>query len=160
VLEKWSMQIDNAMRMERDELYKRIKELEESLQEDIEEVKTAAAHGDRSENMEWQIARDNVARKNANIARMTNKVALYKQLASHHVKTLVVDTGATVRLIEEGKDSEVVVKLVPEGLGNAEIGAIGINTPVAKALIGRCAGETVIARAPIGDITLTIEEVY
>jgi transcription elongation factor GreA len=155
-----SKRIDLAMKREREKMNELVEQLKESLQDDIAEVKTAGAHGDRSENMEWQIARDNVARKNATIARISNKLALFSQLAEEHIETAVIGMGATVRLQEEEQTSDVAVKLVPSGLGSADIGAIGINTPVAKALIGRRAGETVIVRAPVGDINLTIKEVY
>jgi transcription elongation factor GreA len=160
VLVDESSRIDAAMQAERLELNRQIAALRDSLQDDIEEVKRAAAHGDRSENAEWQIAKDIVARKNANIARMSNKVALFEQLAVEHVATETINMGATVRMTEAGYKGELVVKLVPEGLGNAAIGAIGINTPIAKALIGKRAGETAVARAPIGNIYLTIKEVY
>src|SRR4029077_10161188 len=68
------------------------------------------------------------------------------------VSKLAGDTikfGATVTLIDEDTDEKKVWRIVGEPEANAHSGKISVNSPIARALIGRAKGDAVEGfRAP------------
>ena len=58
--------------------------------------------------------------------------------------------GATVKLSDSDSGDEVVYSIVGEQEADIKKGLISISAPVARALIGREAGDTVTVRTPKG----------
>lgn len=135
----------------------------EGLQALLKEAQAAArafsAMGDRSENAEWQIANDNVARYTVSIVSLMDTLDTYERYKTSYTETGKVCCGSTVKLIDKLRGATLYVKIYPAGIGNAKIGAITEATPVGRALIGKEAGTEVIVKAPLGEIPYYIEEV-
>ncbi len=58
--------------------------------------------------------------------------------------------GATVTLADEDTDTKVKYQIVGDLEADAKKGRISISSPIARALIGKTAGDTVEVAAPGG----------
>lgn len=162
VLRRKSVEIDSQVQNHARNLEKELEKLKRDLAEQQEIARAASAQGDRSENAEWQIANDNIARYTVSILTLSNTLdtlKAYTDAAAAHTESTRIAVGSTCRIRAVGQESSLIVKLYPEGLGNAKIGAISIATPMGQALLGHSAGDTVVVRAPVKDIPYNIEEV-
>jgi transcription elongation factor GreA len=56
--------------------------------------------------------------------------------------------GATVELMDEESGEEVAYRIVGEDEADIKAGLISVNSPVARALIGREEGDVATVRAP------------
>jgi transcription elongation factor GreA len=61
-----------------------------------------------------------------------------------------VKFGATVTLADEDNDAKVKYQIVGDLEADAKHGRISISSPIARALIGKTAGDTVEVAAPGG----------
>jgi transcription elongation factor GreA len=64
--------------------------------------------------------------------------------------------GATVELEDVNGEKTVTYQIVGEDEANIKEGRISIGSPIARALIGKQEGDTVIVKAPGGDIEYEI----
>ena len=67
--------------------------------------------------------------------------------------------GVTVGLINLDDDSEVTYKIVGDDEADLKEQKISIYTPIARALIGKEAGDVVVVQTPSGDIQYEIDSV-
>ncbi|HIC96423.1 TPA: GreA/GreB family elongation factor [Candidatus Bipolaricaulota bacterium] len=76
---------------------------------------------------------------------------------------IMIGSRVLLRLRQGGSDELITVQLVragdPKELRLLE-GEISPDSPLGEALLGRSRGESVIVRAPAGEITWEIVEVY
>jgi transcription elongation factor GreB len=122
----------------------------------VQDVADAAAQGDRSENAEYIYGKKKLREIDRRIHFLT------KRLESAHIveptdrpEAHRVFFGATVNLEDEdGKTSTYTI------VGQDEIdttrGLISYKSPLARALLKRREGETLLFRKPAGEIELTI----
>lgn len=59
--------------------------------------------------------------------------------------------GATVTLVDENTEEERTYQIVGEHEANIERGLLNIRSPIARALIGKEAGDSVEVRTPGGE---------
>lgn len=116
----------------------------------IKAIAEAREHGDLSENAEYHAAREKQSFIEGRI----------KELESLLGRAEVIDTarlsgsikfGATVRLLDDETDEERVYQIVGEAEADIEAGLLNIRSPLARALIGKDAGDTVEVRTPGGE---------
>ena len=67
--------------------------------------------------------------------------------------------GATVTLIEVEDDRTVAYRIVGEDEADAKANLISVNSPIARALVGKAEGDEVTVNAPGGDVIYEIEAV-
>lgn len=158
-LKERAAEIDSLVVDRINKLRLELKAVQDQLQREQQVAQSASAAGDRSENAEWQIATDNIARCVSSIATLSATISTYERSQSAYTPTGKITEGSVVRLQELGTSSELIIKLYPAGLGSASIGAIAVTAPLGQALLGECAGSTVYVRAPLGDIPYCIKEV-
>ena len=60
--------------------------------------------------------------------------------------------GATVELLNVESNEEVTWKIVGEDEADVKSRMISVNSPIARAMIGKSEGDTVVVKAPSGDI--------
>ena len=113
-------------------------------------IAEARSHGDLSENAEYDAARDRQGLVEARIrdieAKLGNaQVVDPKQL---HAEGRVV-FGATVELEEESGDN-ATWQIVGEDEADIKEGRISVGSPIARALIGKHAGDAVDVQTPGG----------
>lgn len=148
-------QVSNHIRNLKTEL----ESLQVKLKEEQDISQRASAMGDRSENAEWQIANDNIARYTVSIVSLMNTIDTYEKYTSSYTPVGKVVIGSTMKVVDKTRNAVLYIKIYPPGLGNAKIGAITTATPLGAAVLGKAAGVEVIVKAPLGDIPYYIEEV-
>jgi transcription elongation factor GreA len=62
-----------------------------------------------------------------------------------------VKFGATVTIVDEDTDEELTYQLVGEVESDVKAGRLAINSPLARALIGKSVGDSVDVITPNGD---------
>jgi len=67
--------------------------------------------------------------------------------------------GATVCLVDEDEDTEVVYQIVGEDEADIKTGMISISSPIARALIGKEEGDVAEVKAPNGTKTYSIVDI-
>jgi transcription elongation factor GreA len=67
--------------------------------------------------------------------------------------------GVTVDLLNVETDETVTYRIVGDDEADAKQNLISVNSPIARALIGKEEGDTVLVRAPGGDVEYEIDEV-
>ncbi len=144
----------------------------EKLQEELTELKqvkrpqiikaiaTAREHGDLKENAEYHAAREQQSFAEGRIQEIEGKLGNAQIIdVSTMTATGKVIFGATVELIDLADDSEMTYHLVGEDEADIKIGKININSPIARALIGKEEGDVVDIKTPGGDKELEIVSV-
>lgn len=130
-----------------DELKRLIREERPRVVQDIAE---ARAHGDLSENAEYDAAKDRQGFIEGRIAEINGKMARAQVINPSEVKTDKVVFGATVTVFDVESELESTYRIVGEDEADIKLGLISVNSPVAKALIGRRADDEVHVKVPSG----------
>lgn len=117
----------------------------------IRAIAEARSHGDLSENAEYDAARDRQSFVEGRIAELEEVTSAAEVIDPTALNGEHVMFGAHVRLVDEETDKETAYQIV--GVYEADIKAarLSISSPLAKALIGKRAGDTVSVPAPSGD---------
>jgi transcription elongation factor GreA len=117
----------------------------------IQAIAEARAQGDLSENAEYEAAKDKQGFIEGRILEIDGKLA-----AAQIIDPSAVDAGgrvvfgATVVLEEEDTGHEVTYQIVGEDEADLKAGMISIGSPIARAMIGKEAGDTAAVQAPGG----------
>jgi len=119
-------------------------------QEVIEQMRTAAAHGDLSENAEYDAAKERQMFVEGKIKEIEQKLANAKVIDTSMISTDRVVFGATVLLSDDDKGEEVKYQIVGVDEADVSQGKISISSPIARALIGKEEGDSVSVRTPGG----------
>ncbi|HTZ11449.1 MAG TPA: transcription elongation factor GreA [Candidatus Margulisiibacteriota bacterium] len=112
-------------------------------------VGEARAHGDISENAEYDAAKDAQAMNEQKIAELEMKLSSARILEDDISKDEVL-IGAKVRIKDLGNDEELEYTLVSELEANYEEGKISVTSPVASALLNHKVNDTVEVNLPAG----------
>jgi transcription elongation factor GreA len=135
----------------------------EKLREDLRRLKTverpgiiqaiaeARAHGDLSENAEYHAAREQQGFIEGRIKEIEHALS-HCQIIDVSVlpASSRVVFGATVELSDQDDGSELRYQIVGEFEADARLGLISITSPIARALVGKSAGEVVEVAVPGG----------
>lgn len=136
-------------------------ELERLIRVEREEIKKAIAEarelGDLSENAEYQYAKERQSHIEGRIAQLQGIMANSRIVEVGKIKSDKITFGATVNLLDLDKDQNLIYQIVGNDEADISKGKISYLSPLGKALIGKSAGDTVIVRAPRGDIEYEIE---
>jgi transcription elongation factor GreA len=117
----------------------------------IQAIAEARAQGDLSENAEYEAAKDKQGFIEGRILELEGKLA-----AAQVIDPASVDGGgrvvfgATVQLEEEASGAEVTYQIVGDDEADLKQGLISISSPIARALIGKEAGDVAEVQAPGG----------
>ncbi len=122
----------------------------------IEEIATARAHGDLSENAEYHAAREEQGKNEAHIQKLT------QQLDSAEIVEVVDDgivaPGKLVTFRHEGEEPETYL-LAQRAMKGGDHDVLSPESPLGRALVGGKAGETVTAKVHDRDLQLEIVDV-
>ncbi|MDX1696977.1 MAG: transcription elongation factor GreA [Thiohalobacterales bacterium] len=123
-------------------------------------IAEARAHGDLKENAEYHAAREQQSFTEGRIKEIDGKLsnALIVDVTSVNANGKVV-FGATVELIDVDTDQTIVYQIVGEDEADIKVGMISVNSPIARALIGRKEGDEISVTVPGGERNLEIAEV-
>lgn len=117
----------------------------------IQAIAEARAQGDLSENAEYDAAKEKQGFIEGRIADLEGKLS-HAQIIDP--KTLDADGrivfGATVELEDAETGDTVTYQIVGDDEADIKAGKISVSSPIARALIGKYAGDTVEVQAPGG----------
>jgi transcription elongation factor GreA len=117
----------------------------------VRAIAEARSHGDISENAEYDAAKERQGFLEARIRDIEAKLA-----HAHVVDPAQLDAdgkivfGATVDLEDLASGDEVSYQIVGDDEAEIKAGKISVNSPIARALIGKHAGDTAEVDAPSG----------
>lgn len=143
----------------------------EKLQAELKQLKTVDRHevikaiasarelGDLSENAEYHAARERQGFIEGRIAELEDKLARADVIDVKLLNGSSVKFGASVRLIDEDTEETLSYQIVGDDESNLSKGKISLSSPLAKALIGKDAGDSVDVRTPGGVKSYEIIEV-
>jgi transcription elongation factor GreA len=117
----------------------------------IQAIAEARAQGDLSENAEYEAAKDKQGFIEGRIQEIESKLAAAQVIdpASIDGEGRVV-FGSTVALEDEDSGAAVTYQIVGDDEADLKQGLISISSPIARALIGKSAGDIAEVQAPGG----------
>ena len=117
----------------------------------IQAIAEARAQGDLSENAEYDAAKDKQGFIEGRIAELEGKLAAAQVIdpSSLDAGGKVV-FGATVDLEDEDSGAKATYQIVGDDEADLKLGLISISSPIARALIGKEAGDIAEVQAPGG----------
>src|SRR5688572_28651109 len=123
------------------------------------EIGTARDHGDISENAEYHAAKERQGMVEAQIKDLEDKLARSEVIDPARLDGGRIRFGATVSLSNVDTDEAVTYQIVGADEANIDEGTISISAPLARALIGKEAGDEVTINLPAGKRTYEVVEV-
>ena len=145
---------------------------EQALREELDRLKKvdrpritqaiaeAREHGDLKENAEYHAAREQQSFAEGRIKELEHKLSHSQIIDIQAIPaTGKVIFGVTVTLVEIENDRTVTYRIVGEDEADAKANLISINSPIARALVGKMEGDEVTVIAPGGDVDYEIEAV-
>lgn len=136
-------------------------ELNQLVKFDREEIKVAIAEarelGDLKENAEYHAAKEKQGIIEGRIAQLQGIMARSRVVEVSKIKSTKIVFGATVTVLDVAKDTSVTYRIVGEDESDSRENKISFTSPLGKALIGKEEGDTVIVKAPKGDVEFEIE---
>ncbi|MCD6026320.1 MAG: greA [Solimicrobium sp.] len=117
----------------------------------INAIAEARSHGDLSENAEYDAAKERQAFVEGRIAELDVKLSSAQIIdpATLNAEGRVV-FAATVDLIDLETDEKVTYQIVGEDEADLKLSKVSITSPIARAMIGKSAGDIVAVNAPAG----------
>jgi transcription elongation factor GreA len=140
----------------REEL-KRLREIERP--KNVRDIEEARAHGDLRENSEFHAAKERQGFIEGRSRELDGILALAEIIDPARLSGKRVVFGATVKLADTDSGEEITYAIVGDYEADIKQGRIQISAPLARALIGREAGDTVTLRTGKGSREYQITEV-
>jgi transcription elongation factor GreA len=126
----------------------------------IAAIAEARAHGDLKENAEYHAAREQQGFVEGRIQEIEGKLSNIQVIdVTQFENAGKVIFGSTVKLFNLKADQEVTYKIVGEDEADIKLAKISVTSPIARALIGKFAGDTVEVQTPDGAISYEISDV-
>jgi transcription elongation factor GreA len=126
-------------------------------QQIVEAIATARSHGDLSENAEYHAAREQQGLNESEIRRLRKMLENAQIIETSDDD--VVEPGKLVSLRYQGDDDVETYLLGLQEERGGEHDILTPDSPLGRALVGRSAGETVVAQVPAGELKVEIVEV-
>ena len=127
--------------------------------EAAERVGEARSYGDLSENSEYDDAKNEQAKVEAQIAELEETIAHVKIVNHEDINTNVANIGLTVKVLYVEDDEEVEYSLVGSREVDVLNNKISDQSPIGKAIMGTKAGDIITVEIPNGSIKLKILDV-
>ena len=116
----------------------------------IQQISEARLHGDLSENAEYHAAKERQAFIEGRVMDLEDRLGRAEVIDVTKLSGKTVTFGAVVTLEDEDTGAKVKYQIVGDFESDAKKGRISISSPIARALIGKSAGDTVEVSAPGG----------
>ncbi len=141
----------------REELRHRKSELRPKI---IAAIDEARSHGDLRENAEYHASREQHGFNEGRIAEIEAKLSNAQIIDVGQLpKSGRVVFGTTIDLADTDSGDELRYQIVGEDEADTKKGLISVNSPIARALIGKNAGDVVQVKTPGGTRELEIVQV-
>ncbi|MBO5048342.1 MAG: transcription elongation factor GreA [Clostridia bacterium] len=127
--------------------------------EAAENVGIARSFGDLSENSEYDEAKNEQAKIEAQIADLEETIATARVIGDHEIQTDVVSVGVSVLIYDFEFEEEVEYTLVSSREVDPLNNKISDQSPIGKALIGAKVGDTITVEVPDGTAKFEIRSI-
>lgn len=124
----------------------------------VDEVATAAAHGDRSENAEYIYGKRKLRQIDSRLQFLNKRLEHCQVVDPRQQKGQTVLFGATVTVEDEDGEARTY-QIVGVDEVDAKAGKISWQSPLGKALLRKKVGDAVVVQKPSGEEELTVLEV-
>jgi transcription elongation factor GreA len=143
----------------------------DNLKKEIEHLKTverpsisrqiaeARDKGDLSENAEYDAAKEAQGLLEMKISKLEEVLANSRVLDASKLDPSKVGMLSKVKMLNRKFKKEMSYTIVSENEANFKSGKISVNSPIAKALMGKKVGEVVHVQAPAGVIEYEILDI-
>jgi transcription elongation factor GreA len=125
----------------------------------IKQIATARELGDLRENAEYHSAKERQGFIEAQIADLEDKFLRSEVVDISKIVSNKIQFGATVTIKNLDNSQKTIYKIVSEFEANIDENLISINSPVARALLGKEVGEDVEIRTPGGELSFEILDI-
>ncbi len=126
----------------------------------IQAIAEARAHGDLKENAEYHAAREQQGFCEGRIKEIEGKLSEAQVIDVTKITPQdKVIFGVTVGIINVETDEELSYQIVGDDEADVKANKISVNSPIARALIGKEPGEVVAVRTPSGITEYEIGEI-
>ena len=116
--------------------------------------------GDLKENAEYHAAREQQSFAEGRINEIEAKLSNAQVIDISAInKTGKVIFGSTVVLVNMDDDKEVEYKIVGDDEADIKLNMISVNSPIARAMIGKEEGDVVLVNTPSGGVEYEVDEV-
>ena len=115
----------------------------------IKAIAEAREHGDLSENAEYHSAKEKQSFIEGRIKELEGTIGLANVIDPAKLSG-AIKFGATVKLVDEDTEEEKTYQIVGEAEADIHNGLLNINSPLARALIGKEEGDSVEVKTPGG----------
>ncbi len=116
----------------------------------IADLAEARAHGDLSENAEYDAAKERQGMVEARIRFLKSRLPQYQIVNPEELKGERVTFGATVSILDCETEKTETWQIVGEDEADLKEKRISITSPIGRALIGKAVGDEVEIRTPKG----------
>lgn len=116
----------------------------------IAAIEEARGHGDLTENAEYDIAKEHQLQLSREIQDIENKLSLAHVIDPKTIASDKVVFGATVTIKTSLNTEEMTYSIVGTDESDIGNGKISIESPIARALIGKYEGDEVKVKTPQG----------
>ncbi len=125
----------------------------------IKAIEEARAHGDLSENAEFEAAKDRQGFLEGRISDLEYKLASADIIDPDNLPKDRAVFGCSVLLENIDTGDEVEYQLVGPDESSIEDGRISVSSPLGKAIIGKAPGDEVVLNAPGGKRSYELVEI-
>jgi len=123
----------------------------EERPEVIRAIEEARAHGDLSENSQYDAAKERQSMIEGRIGEIQGKIAGAEIVNPAEIKSDRVVFGAHVTIVDQETDEKSTYQIVGVDEADVKKGMISILSPLARALIGKKVGDAAVVQSPKGD---------
>lgn len=116
----------------------------------IKAIADAREHGDLSENAEYHAAKESQGMNEAKVADLEDKLSRADVIDVKRLSGDTIKFGAQIKIVDEDSEEELSYRIVGDFEADVKSGKLAINSPIARALIGKRAGDTVEVPTPRG----------
>jgi transcription elongation factor GreA len=122
----------------------------------VKAIEIARGHGDLSENADYSAAKERQSFIEGRIQEINGKLPRVQVIDTSLIKSDRIVFGATVELEDQETSTRVTYRIVGVDEADVKNGKISVTSPVARALIGKFAGDEVVVNAPKGQIHYSV----
>lgn len=123
------------------------------------QIAEARDKGDLSENAEYDAAKEAQGMLEMKIAKLQEILMSARLIDQSKLEKDIVQILSKVKMRNRNNGAVMTYTIVSESEANLKEGKIAINTPIAKGLLGKKAGDQVDVIVPSGKISLEIIEI-
>lgn len=126
----------------------------------VQAIAEAREHGDLKENAEYHAAREKQGFIEGRIQEIEGKLSHAQVIDVKGIEPSgKVIFGTTVSIIHMDTDEEVTYRIVGDDEADVKQHKISVNSPIARALIGKEVGDVVEVHTPSGSVEYEIDRV-